>query len=108
MSTIAETVERTLGFHGKGMTDVMQSVVDALEQREAQIQADLLRFSEAAGLDEDAVLAHLHHIFQHRGGDTPTPSLDVRMGSLLMAVRNLSEQASALSDFLLVETLKEN
>jgi hypothetical protein len=63
---IRSTVLSSLAFHGvPAQNVVIENAIDRLEQREAQIQADLLRYAVSAGMDEDSVLEALHEVFAH-------------------------------------------
>jgi hypothetical protein len=97
MSSIKQTVDSTLGFHGRTPDSVTASIVDALEIREAQIQADLLGLALQVGLDEDQVLSALHDVFQHADGDTEAPTLSVLLAQAVSTSRLLAEQIVVLS-----------
>lgn len=98
MSSIRETVQDRLAFHGvNGHTDVIASVVDALENREAQVQADLLRAALDMGADEDEVLALLHRTFAHEHHDEAL-TFDAVLARIGILTAALAEQTNLLSD----------
>jgi len=100
VSTIRETVERTVGFHGRLMDPVMASVTEALEVREAQIQADLLQIALHNGMDEDEVLDILPKVFGRDAIDVVEPSVQQRLDQLYALVRSLNERVADLADLI--------
>lgn len=93
---IKDTVDYTLGFHGRQPDAVTVSIVDALEIREAQIQADLLRVAVENGMDEDAAASVLHDVFTHREADTLAPTVENVLSAVTTLSRQLSEQTALL------------
>jgi hypothetical protein len=96
--SIRETVVATLGFHGRQPDAVTESIVDALEMREAQIRADLTEAAANQGLDEDATSDTLQHIFATSEGDTSEATFDNVLAAIMSTSRVLSQQTARLAD----------
>ena len=95
---IADTVNYTLGFHGRQPDPVSVSIVDALEIREAQIQADLLKIAVDLGLDEDQTLDTLHQVFSHGIEEDPQePDAATVLASITTLTRQLAERSALLT-----------
>jgi len=98
--SIRDQVEQSLGFHGRQMDSVLESVVESLQMREAQIEADLLAVAITVGLDEDEVIDTLHNVFSHTDTDTAEGSFDNILASIMSTSRLLSQQTAALADLV--------